>query len=135
VFEGYRRNHSVALGSIHDKDDTYDWTNAFSTKIAALNSSSFAGYTDWRLPNATELDSLTNRGVVNPTVSGAFNAGCLSGCVPTACSCTPLTNHWSSTTYISSGATSEWAVNFSDGSLFGLNQAIFATVRAVRGGS
>ncbi len=38
-------------GSIHDRDDTCAWNDAFASKIAALNSAVFAGYGDWRVPN------------------------------------------------------------------------------------
>lgn len=38
--------------SIHDKDTTYTWTNAFASKVAMLNSSSFAGHNDWRVPQS-----------------------------------------------------------------------------------
>src|SRR5262249_8529536 len=34
-------------GSIHDWDTTYTWADAFTVKVAALNSGMFAGYTDW----------------------------------------------------------------------------------------
>ncbi|MBM4246850.1 MAG: DUF1566 domain-containing protein, partial [Deltaproteobacteria bacterium] len=53
-------------GSIHDKDNTYSWGmtsppytmngTAVTTFLATLNAGGgFAGHTDWRLPNLTEL--------------------------------------------------------------------------------
>lgn len=53
-------------GSIHDKDDPYKWSatgtaadgGTFSTFLAALNGSCFAGQCDWRLPTLVELATL-----------------------------------------------------------------------------
>src|SRR5204863_391623 len=36
-------------GSVHDRNNTYTWTQAFSGHVATLNSTSFAGHTDWRV--------------------------------------------------------------------------------------
>ena len=38
-------------GSIHDRDNLYTWDDAFAVKVATLNSGSFAGRTDRRVPN------------------------------------------------------------------------------------
>src|SRR5262249_8089630 len=59
---------------IHDKDTLYDWEHAFTSKIATLNSTAFAGYSDWRLPKLRELQSLADYGAVAPSVSAAFNS-------------------------------------------------------------
>ena len=48
--------------------------------IAGLNSTAFAGYTDWRLPNVKELQSIVNYENVIPAVSPAFNTGCEPAC-------------------------------------------------------
>jgi hypothetical protein len=34
-------------GSIHDKDTSYTWDNAFAVHVAGLNTANFAGYSDW----------------------------------------------------------------------------------------
>jgi len=87
-------------GTIHDKDNTYTWANAFAVKIATLNTPPcFAGFCDWRLPNSFELYSLVNLGSVNPAASPAFNTGCAASCTVLTCSCTVPVFYWSSYTY------------------------------------
>jgi len=87
-------------GSVHDRDNTYTWTDAVAVKVAALNAGGgFAGHTDWRFPNASEIESLTDFGHTYPAVSPAFNTGCVPGCTVTTCSCTGLDRYWTSTTF------------------------------------
>jgi hypothetical protein len=122
-------------GSIHDKDTTYTWANAFATKVAALNGGGgFAGYTDWRVPNVNELQSIVNYGAVNPSVSPAFNTGCVASCTVTSCSCTRSSYYWSSTTY-QGFPVFAWYVVFADGLVGYETKATNFYVRAVRGGS
>ena len=121
-------------GTIHDKDTAGTWTNAFSTKVAMLNADSFAGFTDWRVPNVNELQSLVSYGASYPAINAAFNANCAPTCSVLTCSCTQLSAYWSSSTYqdIPSRA---WVVYFNDGYVVGYLKTDNGYVRAVRGGS
>jgi Protein of unknown function (DUF1566) len=126
-------------GSIHDEGNFYPWNDAFAVKVATLNTTAFAGHTDWRVPNQFELYSLVNLGAENPAMSSAFNMGCVPGCTVLRCSC-PLTEsvgHWSSSAY-QPHPQEVWEVIFFNGSVgisdrpVGIGGNI---VRAVRGGS
>ena len=126
--------------SIHDKDNTFTWTEAFSVKIAMLNTPPcFAGFCDWRLPNRLELETLFNLGTKNPAVSAPFNTGCALGCTVLTCSCTAFSYsggyyYWSSSTYMDSRQNA-WLVNFNVGNVFSGSKFSSYYVRAVRGGS
>ena len=112
--------------SIHDKDYTYSWANAFAVKIAALNSANFAGHNDWRLPNINELQTLADYGLFNPAIDSAFNNGLDSF--------TRSSVYWSSTTSAGSPGLA-WGVIFADGFVRAIGMSNFGFVRAVRGGS
>jgi hypothetical protein len=121
-------------GSIHDKDDVYSWSDAFAVFIAALNTASFAGQNDWRLPNRYELESIFDLAGGNPAVDASFNNGCVPACLVATCSCTqPDTEYWASTTLALAPAFA-WTV-FSNGGV-SFDHKVFSTasVRAVRGG-
>jgi hypothetical protein len=121
-------------GSIHDKDAAYTWLDAFSTKVAMLNATSFAGFTDWRVPNVNELQSLVDYGVAYPAVNAAFNTNCAATCTVLTCSCTQLNSYWSSSTYEDVPSLA-WVVYFHDGYAVGYLKGNDGYVRAVRGGS
>lgn len=122
-------------GSIHDKDTVYTWAGAFG-KIDDLNTAAFAGFTDWRLPNESELETLIDRGTYFPSIGAAFNTSCPGGCTVLTCSCTVATEtiFWSSTTYVVTPQ-SAWLVNFYDGTAYVAAKSNGYHVRAVRGGS
>jgi hypothetical protein len=121
-------------GSLHDRNNTYTWTDAFA-KVAALNATRFAGYADWRLPNVNELHSLVNY-AADPAILPAFNFGCVPGCTVLTCSCSapvPFGFYWMSNT-AQPGYGNAWALRLDDGNLFTPTTAATYSVRAVRGG-
>jgi hypothetical protein len=131
----------------HAWNQTYTWCGAScgitnimdgtitTTFLAVLNGGSgFAGHTDWRIPNANELESIRNLENVTPATDSAFNTGCVASCTVTMCSCTESLNYWSSTTY-QTNPLSAWSVGFDVGALHTLLKSSIGFARAVRGGS
>jgi hypothetical protein len=132
-------------GGVHDKDNTYTWGmtsppytmngTMVTTFLAALNSGGgFAGYTDWRIPNLNELETIRNLETAGPAAYAEFNNGCTGGCTVTTCSCTRSTYHWSSSTYRNAQG-GAWDVYFHDGYTYAGNKTDVFAVRAVRAGS
>lgn len=101
-----------------------------------LNTAQFAGHSDWRLPTATELESIVTPMYPNctspPCIFPAFNTTCTPGCNVTDCSCTASSVYWSATT---SGSQFTLALSFNDGDKGYLNKDQNLYVRAVRDGS
>src|SRR6266516_3750266 len=129
-------------GSVHDVSNTYTWANAFAQHVATLNGTSFAGHTDWRVPNVKELESIHNWQNFSPAVSPAFNNNCRSGCTVLTCSCTASSTYWSSTSVAGQarpgdppGPTFAWMAGFDDGNVYGVDKSEVNFVRGVRGGS
>jgi cysteine-rich repeat protein len=158
-------------GDIHDKDNSYTWSStgtaadgtAFTTFLATLNQTNFAGHHDWRLPSEDgqnppgtgpkELESIVETGASGCgsgalCIGAAFdtnwgkNSGGNGGCTVDGaggtprCSCTQSATYWSAT-----GSTVPfpnilaWGVNFTDGTVLRKGPLDFARpVRAVRGG-
>lgn len=97
---------------------------SFMTWSAALNTakaSAFAGYTDWRLPNRQELESLVDVTCGFPTINETIFPG------------TRNAETWTSTT-VRLYRTQAWFVNFSGGDSSRLDKTRNGVVRLVRGG-
>ncbi len=121
-------------GTNHDIDLAYTWTQAFALKIAQLNAFSFAGYTDWRVPNRFEMDTLRDLSASNPATHSVFRTACPPGCTVLTCSCTPSECFWTSTSDHDPPSYA-WTVKFNYG-YSDSNYKISNTcrVRGVRGG-
>lgn len=109
--------------------------------LAALNAASFAGHSDWRLPNARELETLVDRDRFSPVVAPVFDANCgpesigNPSCTVLTCSCTVPGVYWTSSTYVNVPSFA-WGVFFNDGVVSGRpKDGALELVRAVRGGS
>ncbi len=75
------------------------WRSALST----AKNSAFSGFTDWRLPNKQELESLIDTRCHSPSINETVFPGAMA--LPT----------WTSTSVSNDFATLAWAVDFFDG--------------------
>ncbi len=96
---------------------TRTWTQAIDWAVGL----SFAGQTDWRLPNRRELESIVDSGRHIPAINTVY----FLNTVPAY--------YWSSTTD-DSNTSRAWDVDFYDGNVNGSGKTSNGYVRAVRGG-
>ncbi len=131
-------------GSVHDKADAYRWGissspeewdtpangPAFTTFLATLNATCFAGHCDWRLPTQMELQTILARPY--PCATQPCIDESLFGPAPVGPE--PARYYWSATidAYYPLNA---WAVDFGGGAVTSDSKAGWHwRVRAVRGG-
>lgn len=96
---------------------TYTWENA----ITACETSGYAGYTDWRMPNIKELVSIADYSRQSPGINTAYFLNAQSN------------YYWSSTTYMPD-TTYAWLVGFGSGGMYSNGKVFTTYVRCVRGG-
>lgn len=94
---------------------THTWPNA----INLCEGSTHAGYTDWRLPNINELQSLANYGTHSPSINTTVFPN------------TVTSSFWTSTADASNPAYS-WVVIFGVGNLYYYTKTSSQYVRCVR---
>lgn len=128
-------------GGLHDKDNGYYWSGTGTQEtvwdwlddVNAEGGTGFAGYNDWRIPNAKELQTLVHFESASPMTPAVFHNNCVAGASVLTGSCTTAGAYWSSTTWARSTGMA-WGVNFYEGLLYPYDKASAPRVRAVRGG-
>ena len=116
-------------GTVTDNDTKLMWQKGeggsmtWESAITYCENLSLAGYSDWRLPNIKELESITDDSKYNPAIDTTY--------FPNAYSF----GYWSSTTFTCCNS-SALGVRFSDGSVanYGPEKSNNDYVRCVRGG-
>jgi len=100
---------------------TYTWQGALQAAQALNAGGGFVGFTDWRVPNIKELNSIVENQCINPAVNATIFPATVSN------------SYWSASPY-AGFATYEWNVCFDVG-CNGVNIKTFTLyVRLVRGG-
>jgi hypothetical protein len=95
---------------------TYTWSNAITT----CENLTYAGYSDWRLPNVKELQSIVDYSKVNPSIDTDFFTS-------------QSDLYWSSTTN-ASNTSNAWYAYFDFGYVFSYGKINASYIRPVRGG-
>lgn len=95
---------------------TWTWIG----EVNAESGTGFAGFSDWRIPNIKELQSIVDYRRQVPAIDPVFT--------PTA-----FSDVWSSTSH-EGDAVNAWRVRFVDGNVLRTTKTVLLQVRAVRGG-
>ena len=109
-------------GLMWQKQGTTSQNYAWEQAITYCEGLSLAVYTDWRLPNANELESIVDEGAYNPSINSTYFPSTVADA------------YWTSTTY-ALDTTKAWLLSFYSGNVdvYLKTNATF-NVRCVRGG-
>lgn len=90
--------------------------------MAYAENLTLAGYDDWRLPNARELQSIVDYATHNPAIDTTYFPDIATS------------EYWTSTTYVSN-PNQAFYVEFNGGNVYRRDKTEFRLFRCVRGGS
>jgi hypothetical protein len=108
------------LGSGTANDGLVSWQHALDF-VKKLNTESYLGYTDWRLPNPNELASLINK-EVHPLDTWLFGQGLTNS----------QSTYWSSTSQIgSTDGAKAWTVNLNNAGYVGVSNDLKSSYHSV----
>ncbi|MDZ7760133.1 MAG: DUF1566 domain-containing protein [Desulfovermiculus sp.] len=114
-----------SLGQTWDDDNSAcqgdSVRHTWQDTLNVIQNLQWAGYSDWRLPNRNELQSLVDYSKFDPAVDSLLKEN------------TPSSYHWTSTT-VAGKADRSWHLDLSTGSLDIRTKSINWDARAVRGG-
>lgn len=90
----------------------YDWI------LQVADSSQFAGFDDWRVPNVKELSTIVERSCESPAINSEVFPGLRSG-----------RTVWTSTYFVGPGQYDHWFVKFSNGNVTKYDRGVLLLVR------
>ena len=110
-----------ATGRCNGNATTYTWQDALKQAQTVNNSSGFAGYADWHLPNITELESIVERQCYDPAINLTIFPD------------TPSSSDYWSSSPRANVSYNAWGISFDSGGGGWANKNSSVNVRLVRG--
>jgi len=89
--------------------------------LAVANDNTDSGYSDWRLPNKNELESLLDDACFQPAINETVFPNTIA------------TGYWSSSPYVGNSGETSWVIGFNDSGVRITRKLAALSVRLVRG--